>query len=187
MGNEIEKILVFDPALCTGCMRCATTCSTYNNGATSLSKSRIHVVRHEGHAITRIDEEDDLIFEVLSCRQCDTPFCQYFCPTKALERNRDTGAMTVNYDKCIGCRMCMVGCPFGAILYDPNRKRVIKCELCGGDPQCVRFCPSGALQFVPKELAHTPKIDRLGRKMIELRPRATEEIAASEERKHVSS
>jgi Fe-S-cluster-containing dehydrogenase component len=57
-----EKVIVYDPVLCTGCMRCMTTCSTYNFGATSFSKSRIHMIRHEGYAITRMDEEDDLIF-----------------------------------------------------------------------------------------------------------------------------
>jgi carbon-monoxide dehydrogenase iron sulfur subunit len=180
-----EKVIVFDPLLCTGCMRCMTTCSTYNDGATSLSKARIHVVRHEGHAITGIDEEDELIFEVLTCLQCDKPFCMYFCPTRAIERNADTGAMTINYDRCIGCRMCMIGCPFGAIRYDSDKKQVIKCEFCDGDPQCVKFCPTDALQFLPKSVANIPKIDRLARRVVELSPRAAEELPAGEER-HVS-
>jgi carbon-monoxide dehydrogenase iron sulfur subunit len=181
-----EKTIVFDPFLCTGCMRCMTTCSTYNIGATSLSKSRIHIVRHEGHALTSIDEEDELIFEALSCQQCDKPYCMYFCPTGAIERNRDTGAMTINYDKCIGCRMCMVGCPFGAIRYDSDRKRVIKCELCDGDPQCVKFCPTGALQFLPKSVANLPKIDYLARKITGLMPKVAEEITVGDE-KHGNS
>ncbi|MFC2010023.1 4Fe-4S dicluster domain-containing protein [Chloroflexota bacterium] len=177
-----EKVIVFDPDLCTGCMRCVITCSTYNNGATSLSKSRIHVVRHEGHVVSAIDEEDELIFETLNCRQCDKPFCLYFCPTHAIERSKDTGAVVIDYDKCISCRMCMVGCPFGAISYDSDKRQVIKCEFCGGEPQCVKFCPAGALQFLPKGLAHLPKIDRLARRIVELRPRATEEIPSGEVR-----
>jgi len=44
---EEEKVIFFDPNDCTGCMRCATTCSTYNIGATSLTKSCIHIARHE--------------------------------------------------------------------------------------------------------------------------------------------
>lgn len=180
-----EKVIVFDPVLCTGCMRCMTTCSTYNIGATSLSKACIHIVRHEGHTLTRIDEEDELIFEALSCQQCDKPFCLYFCPTRAIERNKDTGAMVIDYDKCIGCRMCMVGCPFGAIRYDSDRKQVIKCDFCDGDPQCVKFCPTGALQFLPKSVANIPKIDRLARRMVELRPRVVEQIAVGDE-EHVS-
>jgi len=167
-----EKVIVFDPYDCTGCMYCMTACSTYHHGATSLSKSRIHIIRHEGHAITKMDEEDDLIFDVITCQQCDQPYCLYLCPSLAVEKNDDTGALTINHDKCIGCRMCMVGCPFGAILYDLNKKQVVKCELCGGDPQCVRFCASGALQYLPKNLAHLPKRDRLAKKMIQLHERA---------------
>ncbi len=181
-----EKVLVFDPVLCTGCMRCMTTCSTYNNGATSLSRARLHIARHEGHALTRIDEEDDLIFESLTCRQCDKPYCMYFCPVRAISRNKETGAMVINYDRCIGCRMCVTMCPFGAALYDAGRNRVIKCELCDGDPQCVKFCPSGALQFLPKGLDHTPKIARLAKKVAELGPSIAEQIPAKED-KHVSS
>ena len=181
-----EKAIVFDPVLCTGCMRCMTTCSTYNNGATSLSKSRIHIVRHEGHAITRIDEEDELIFEALACRQCDKPYCMYFCPTRAIEVNKDTGALTIDNDKCIGCRMCIVGCPFGAIRYNTDKKQPFKCELCEGDPQCVKFCPTGALEFISKDLVHIPKLDYIARRVVELRPRAAEEIPAGEE-KNVSA
>ena len=164
-----EKALVFDPFICTGCMRCMTTCSTYNNGATSLAKARLQVARHEGHAITDIDEEDELIFEALTCQQCDVPYCMHFCPVNAISRNTETGAMVINYNRCIGCRMCMTGCPFGAIRYDTSRKRVIKCELCDGDPQCVKFCPTEALQFLPKSLANSPKIDYLSRKITEQR------------------
>ena len=181
-----EKAIVFDPLLCTGCMRCMTTCATYNTGATSLSRARIHIVRHEGHTLTGIDEEDELIFEALSCLQCDKPYRMYFCPTKAIERNAETGAMVVNYDRCIGCRMCVAGCPFGALRYDTARRQVFKCELCDGDPQCVKFCPTGALQFLPKSMANIPKIDYLARKIVELRPGAAELIKAGDD-KDVSS
>jgi Fe-S-cluster-containing dehydrogenase component len=181
-----DKALVFDPSICTGCMRCMTTCSTYNIGATSLSKARLHIARHEGHAVTGIDEEDELIFEALTCLQCDKPYCMLFCPVNAISRNTETGAMTVSYDKCIGCRMCITGCPFGAMKYDNVRKQVIKCELCEGDPQCVRLCPTGALQFLPKSAANLSKIDYLARKIIELRPGIAEEIKAGDD-KNVNS
>jgi len=175
-----EKIIVFDPALCTGCMRCMTTCSTYNFGATSFSKSRIHMIRHEGYAITRMDEEDDLIFQPLVCQQCDKPYCSYFCPAHAIQRNIDTGAMVIDYDKCIGCRMCIVGCPFGAMRYDPVKKQPFKCQFCDGEPQCVRLCPTEALKFLPKSQANLPKIDRLARKIVEQRPTAAEEKTVAE-------
>lgn len=69
-------------------MLCMTTCSTYNEGATSLSKSRIKIARHEGYAVTGIDEESELAFEALISRQCDLcggdPQCVRLCPTGAL-------------------------------------------------------------------------------------------------------
>ncbi len=166
MDNK-DKALVHDPTLCTGCMRCMTTCSTYNFGATSLSKARIQIVRHEGHAITRIDEVDELIFQPMICQQCDKPRCQEFCPARAIDRNPRTNAMVINYDRCIGCRMCMAVCPFGAMRYDTIRRRVFKCELCDGDPQCVKMCPQEALKFLPKDVGNTVKINILSKKLIE--------------------
>ncbi len=163
-----DKILVHDATLCTGCLRCMTTCSTYHFGATSLTKSRIQIMRHEGHALTRMDEVDDLIFQPMTCQQCDKPRCQELCPARAIDRDPKTRAMMVNYNRCIGCRTCVAVCPFGAMRYDTVRKKVFKCDLCDGDPQCVKFCPQEALQFVPKDVSNTLKIDALSRKLIEL-------------------
>jgi len=160
-----DKMIVFDPLYCSGCMRCMTACSTYHTGSTSLSKSRIQILRHEGHALSRIDEEDDLIFDMVSCRQCDDPFCRDLCPTLAIERDRNTGALVINRDRCVGCRTCLAVCPFGAVAYDAARKQIMKCDLCSGDPQCVRFCPTEALRFLPKGLAHLPARGRMERKL----------------------
>lgn len=161
-----EKVIVYDPTLCTGCMRCMTTCSTYNFGATSFSKSRIQMIRHEGY-LNRMEVEDDLIFQPLVCQQCDKPHCMNACPVKAISVNKQTQAKVVNYDRCIGCRICMIACPFGAMRYDPIRRKVFKCELCDGDPQCVRLCPQEALKFEPKEVANTIKIAALSKKLIQ--------------------
>jgi Fe-S-cluster-containing dehydrogenase component len=98
-----------------------------------------------------MDEEDDLIFH-------------------AIQRSTETGANVIDTDKCIGCRMCMVGCPFGAMRYDPVKKQSFKCQLCDGDPQCVKFCPTEALKFLPKDMANLPKLDRLARKIVEQKP-----------------
>jgi Fe-S-cluster-containing dehydrogenase component len=135
-----RKALVFDPYLCTGCMYCMTACATHHEGKASLSKARLQIIRHEGHALTRIDEEDELIFTFISCQHCEDPICSIVCPVTAISRDATTGAMTIDRDRCVGCRMCLMPCYFGAISVNQERKNVFKCQLCGGDPQCVKFC-----------------------------------------------
>jgi len=82
------------------------------------------------------------------CLQCVQPACEAVCPVEAISRNTDTGAMEINDNKCIGCRMCEVACPFGMIFREPESQRMLKCDLCGGDPQCVKFCETKAIQYV---------------------------------------
>ncbi len=142
-----RKALTFDPHLCTGCMYCMTVCSTYNEGRTSLSKARLRIIRHEGHALTGIDEEDELIFSLAGCKQCEEPSCAKSCPSSALERNESTGAIVIRQDRCTGCRACIDSCPFDGISFNEDKNQIFKCDLCDGDPQCVKFCESGALTF----------------------------------------
>jgi len=162
-----RRVLVFDPNLCTGCMYCMTACSTYNEGSTSFSKARLQIIRHEGHALTRTTEEDDLIFLLIGCQQCEDPICSGVCPTGALKRDPSTGAMMIDQNKCAGCRMCLMNCPFGAISFNQRKRQVFKCELCAGDPQCVRFCKAEALKFVPIEQAPLARRSRTAERVKE--------------------
>ena len=70
------------------------------------------------------------------------------CPKHAIHRDEELNRMMVDYDRCIGCRMCVVVCPFGAMDFDGEDRKVTKCDLCDGDPLCVELCPYGALQYV---------------------------------------
>jgi Fe-S-cluster-containing hydrogenase component 2 len=70
------------------------------------------------------------------------------CLAEAIYVDDSTGAIMINYDKCIGCKMCSIACPFGAISVDPLTMRVVKCDLCSGDPACVKFCLTGAIEYV---------------------------------------
>ncbi len=156
-----RKILVFDPNLCTGCMHCMTACSTYHEGSTSFSRARLQIIRHEGHAVTRIDEEDELIFSLSICQQCEDPICATVCPTCAIRRDGSTGAMTIERTKCVGCRMCMMTCYFGTISFSSEDGHAFKCDLCSGNPQCITFCQPQALRFLPIEQAPMPRRMRI--------------------------
>jgi Fe-S-cluster-containing hydrogenase component 2 len=75
------------------------------------------------------------------------------CPSGAIIRDEDTEAVVVVSDHCVGCKMCMLACPFGQIYYNTREKVSSKCDLCKGDPNCVKHCISGALEFEQEEEA----------------------------------
>jgi Fe-S-cluster-containing hydrogenase component 2 len=81
------------------------------------------------------------------CQQCSHAACMEVCPVKAITKSSETGAMIVDNDKCIKCKMCTIACPFGATIYDAVSDVVSKCDFCSGDPQCVKLCPSGAITY----------------------------------------
>jgi len=82
------------------------------------------------------------------CQQCQDAPCVSVCPVNALKRDNVLGITKLDKDRCIGCKMCMTVCPFGAISIDYKTKTMIKCDLCDGDPECVKHCLYGALSYV---------------------------------------
>jgi Fe-S-cluster-containing dehydrogenase component len=135
----MEKVLVVDPDRCTGCKVCEMVCSLYNENEINPIKARIHIISWE-------DEGIDI---PMVCQQCENPPCEAVCPVNAIYRSRDTGALIIDEESCIGCRMCINACPFAAPTVRPDTRKVIKCDLCAGEPQCVEFCASEAIQYIP--------------------------------------
>jgi len=137
-------VLVFDPAKCTGCGRCALACSLRTFKVMNPAFSAIRVVR--------LDHEP--VDAAIYCQQCG--LCIDACPEKAIYRDPKTFAVIIDRAKCKGlntCNLCAAVCPIGAINFDPIEHKAFKCDLCGGNPNCVRFCPTGALKFVKAEKA----------------------------------
>jgi len=92
--------------------------------------------------------EEEGLYVPIVCQQCESAPCQIICPVKAVSRDDHQGVVEVDYDRCIGCRMCIAVCPFGVMSFDALGEKVIKCDLCGGDPVCVKFCETQAIQYV---------------------------------------
>jgi len=154
----MAKILVVDPTKCTGCRICELVCSVKNEGVASPARARIGVVKWE-----------QVSFDLpMVCQQCESPLCAAVCPVNALSRDEASGAISVNYDLCVGCRMCLAVCPFGAIRMDVRGKRIIKCDLCGGEPTCVSFCYTQALQYIDPTTLDTRKKREAAEKLAEL-------------------
>ena len=85
------------------------------------------------------------------CHQCEDAPCANVCPTGAI--HRAAGAWLVEQARCIGCKSCMVACPFGAmqVRVVEDRVQALKCDLCAhreGGPACVEACPTHALRCI---------------------------------------
>jgi Fe-S-cluster-containing dehydrogenase component len=88
------------------------------------------------------------------------------CPVKALSKDSVLGYIKLNQSRCIGCKLCLQACPFGAMAYDFVDKEMMKCQFCDGDPVCVKFCETKALQFVEVSEASLKKKRELGAKVM---------------------
>lgn len=143
----MDKILVVQPEKCTGCRTCETTCAFTHTGEFNPLRSRISVFNFD-----RIGFSTPIV-----CQQCSVAACMKVCPAGAITQDEITGAMKVNDDKCLKCKMCTIACPFGATLFDSIADQILKCDLCDGDPACVKLCPSGAITYQDASTAAVAK------------------------------
>ena len=84
------------------------------------------------------------------CHHCARPPCGEVCPDGAITRN-ERGIVQVDPDVCVGCRECIVACPFGAMQFDEEREVALMCDLCSErlendqEPACSQACPTGCI------------------------------------------
>jgi carbon-monoxide dehydrogenase iron sulfur subunit len=156
--------IVLDPAKCCGCRVCEGVCSLVNEGEANPVKSRIRVVR---------TIENQILYSIpVFCLQCDKAYCEAVCPPHAISRNGD-GVLTIDEEKCVGCKLCEIACPVGAITVNPEKHVAIKCTQCAvvGEPQCVKYCYRGALQLLPAERVGIAKARAKAQKFLEMERR----------------
>ncbi|MEW5760979.1 MAG: 4Fe-4S dicluster domain-containing protein [Candidatus Thermoplasmatota archaeon] len=127
------KYLFAYPEKCTGCRECAIACSLKKFGECNPKKAAINIVR---------DEFGRYEIQFL-CLQCDEPVCVAVCMTNALKK--EGNVVKWDKEKCIGCRMCVVSCPYAGVA--SFNGELLKCDLCGGDPTCVKFCSTKAIVY----------------------------------------
>ena len=137
----MRKLLLFEASKCTGCKTCEMACSLIQTGVCNPASSRRRTIHFD----------EDILDVPMQCQQCGNAACMNICPVNAIYMDEATGAKILDGNKCIGCRMCMIACPFGAMIVDPTIGRMAKCNLCEGDPACAKFCPTGAIQYVPAD------------------------------------
>lgn len=159
VGPEFFGVLV-DTTRCIGCRSCERACAiehdlplpdVENDDALSAKRStdetRLTVVN-------RFDTSRGEVFVKTQCMHCWQPACAAACLTNAMYKTR-SGPVVWRAGKCMGCRYCMVSCPFDIpkFEYDEWNPKIHKCDMCadrlaGGDkPACVAACPTDALMF----------------------------------------
>ncbi len=136
-----DKIIAVDQERCTGCRRCEIVCSVIKEGVSDSSRSRIHV---------RESEIESKYFPIL-CQHCEEPVCAQVCPTNAIYKQEDSSRVLVDRERCIGCRACISVCPQEGLKFDVVEKKILRCDLCDGDPICVKVCEEGALKYMDRD------------------------------------
>lgn len=129
---------------CIGCLTCVISCMDHHYAAEEIRAVPMRLYRKETLPSGLTQYFTD------SCRHCGDAPCVRACPTGAIVK-RETGLVTVERTRCIGCRSCADACLFGVPRYDVDGK-MVKCDGCGGkkSPACVEACPRGALRTEEK-------------------------------------
>ena len=137
-----RQFISIDPSKCTGCSVCEYACALEKEGSFNPLRSRIRIVRLH-----------PLINLAMACRFCEEAPCVKACPRDALNQSKENGIILIDEEKCDACGWCIPACPYGAIILHPEKKVVIVCDLCDGEPKCIEFCPEEALELVTDDTA----------------------------------
>lgn len=155
--------ILVSPELCIGCRACQVACKSWNQlpGDKTVNRggfenppdltphlyNKIHYL--EVPAATDVQR---WLFVSQRCMHCDDAGCMKICPAPGALYKTKEGAVGINKEKCIGCKLCVAGCPFNVPRYD-EKDKISKCHLCydrianGLQPACTKTCPTGALKY----------------------------------------
>ena len=137
--------IVVDLDRCIGCHGCEIACKNENEVELGSFWNKVVQVGPFGD-YPRLQQ----YFLPVMCQQCENAPCTHVCPTGASYRDPDTNVVLVDKEKCIGCKYCMMACPYGVRSWSPSEHVVEKCTLCGqmtaaGElPKCVAACCGSA-------------------------------------------
>ncbi len=171
LSNDRMGVLV-DLTRCVGCRRCEWACAGANGNPhgsidecddTSVFRARRNPTNGQFCVVNSAGAPGagatKSLFAKIQCMHCEKPPCVSACLVGAMQKQPD-GPVSYDASRCIGCRYCMVACPFERLSYEYGRgftPRVRKCEMCrhrterGQAPACVDICPVEALQYGRRE------------------------------------
>ncbi len=141
--------MVMRQALCIDCELCVEACNTTNNVPAPEYRTRILTKKFTG----TLDKQVEFI--PVLCNQCNNAPCYRGCPTKATYKDPITGIVRMEHKKCIGCKTCMLACPYDARYFSKNHRAIDKCDFCWEarlskgetNTACAAACPTGTRTF----------------------------------------
>jgi carbon-monoxide dehydrogenase iron sulfur subunit len=146
----MAKTITVDESRCLACKACVVECALAHTSVGTLAKA----IESGATLQPRVHVEAVGEFGMpMQCRHCSDAPCVAVCPTEAVKRYRDDGPVLLDQDRCIGCGLCLLVCPFGVIDMSRTGKGMVKCDLCiertamGEEPACVAGCPTHALKY----------------------------------------
>jgi len=160
--EEFVGILV-DTTRCIGCRQCEVACAEAHGlpvpepAKDEALASHREPTTDQWTVVNRFDTDKGPVFVKKQCMHCGQPACAAACPTNAMEKTHE-GPVIWHGDRCMGCRYCMMACPFEIpkFEYDSPNPKIQKCIMCfdrlqeGKIPACVEACPMDALTFGTK-------------------------------------
>jgi formate dehydrogenase iron-sulfur subunit len=166
-GRPAQRGMLVDTTLCAGCRGCEAACSEANGLPAPVDTGNprifngVRVTDQRTYTVVnrfKNPKDPDGRFVKKQCMHCVEPACASACLTKALEKLPE-GPVIYHKDRCLGCRYCMVACPFEIPKYEYDKASpyVQKCTFCierqraGKQPACASVCPNGALLFGNRE------------------------------------
>jgi Fe-S-cluster-containing dehydrogenase component len=176
-GHPESLGVLFDATRCIGCRKCEEACNRVNElPAPEKPFADLGVMerarRTDARAYTVVNRYEGApgapgpVFRKIQCNHCLEPACASACFVRAFTKNAN-GAVTYDETVCVGCRYCMIACPFEIPAYEYDKAftpRIMKCTFChprlvkGQLPGCVEICPAEALTFGKRR--HLLKIAR---------------------------
>ena len=163
-----KKTLYLDVQKCVGCYACAVACMDQND--TDLLAGDL-VYRRVMHVEGEEAGEVRIVHVSAACMHCEGAECLDACPSRALRRDPESGAVVVRRELCIGCHACAMACPFGVPRFGRDGT-MQKCDGCyartryGYAPACADICPTGALAYLDVNEAMAAKQARFGKTLV---------------------
>ena len=157
--SEVEfQGMLYDSTRCLGCRACERVCAKTHELPEPTDELKAGVLRktneNQRSAINNCITSKGEAYARKSCMHCNEPACTAACLTKAMYKTKE-GPVIWRADKCMGCRYCMVSCPFDVPKFEFHsaNPKIQKCDLCydriktGKIPACAEACPGDALTF----------------------------------------